>query len=142
LPFLEDAILRQLEEYPDCTTGLSRTAFHALNIFQQGESHCGKVFGEYAKTEERLFLGDLSFWNILNEMVTANPPLLIPKNGINLKAPVKATDNLVITPIGKDVLVGKANFLEYFEINRWIGGTHLNKSNIWNWDGEKTQRNN
>jgi hypothetical protein len=134
LPFLEGAILRQLEEFPDCKTGLSRTAYQALNIFSQGETRCGNVFEEYNKTEERRFLGDLSFWNILDEMAKANPPLLALKDGSSLRETVKQTDDLVITPLGKDILKGRTSLLEYYEIDRWIGGTHLNKDNLWCWD--------
>ena len=140
LPFLESAILRQLEEYPDCTTGLSRTAFHALNIFSQGETRCGEVFGEYNKTEERRFLGDLSFWNIIGELARANPPLLILDDGSSLQEPVKQKDDLIITQVGKDVLAGKLSFFDCFDIDRWIGGTHLSKENVWCWDGQKIEK--
>jgi hypothetical protein len=138
LPFLAGAILRQLEEYPDCKTGLSRTAYQALKIFSQGETRCGKVFGVYYETEERKFLGDSSFWVILDEMVRANPPLLVPKEGNLLHASIKKTDNLSITAAGEDVLKGKANFVDYFDIDRWIGGTHLTKDNLWCWDAVDT----
>jgi len=139
LPFLAGAILRQLEEYPDCVTGLSRTAYQALKVFSQGETRCGKVFGEYAKTEECQFLGDLSFWVILNEMASANPRLLVPKAGGSLQRSVSQKDDLLITELGKDVLQGKASLLDYYDINRWIGGTHLNKDFIWCWDADKQE---
>jgi hypothetical protein len=45
LPFLQGAVLRQLEEYPDCSTGLSRTARQALQIILDGEQRPGRVFG-------------------------------------------------------------------------------------------------
>ncbi len=134
LPFLKGAILRQLEEFPDCKTGLSRSAYQALNVFAQGETRCGKVFGEYSKTEERRFLGDVSFWDILDEMVNAKPPLLAPKGRSQLQESVKQTDDLMITAIGNEVLMGRASLLDYSEIDRWVGGTHLNKNNIWCWD--------
>lgn len=37
LPFLHGAVLRQLQEYPDCASGLSLTAQRALRIIAQGE---------------------------------------------------------------------------------------------------------
>jgi len=43
LPFLKGAILRQLEEFPDCKTGLSCTDYQALKIFAQGETRCGRM---------------------------------------------------------------------------------------------------
>ncbi len=134
LPFLAAAILRQLEEYPDCTTGLSRTAFHALKIFSQGGNRCGKVFASYIETEERRFLGDSSFWIILEEMAQAKPPLISPKDGSVWKCSIKSTDEFIITKTGEDVLEGRASLLDYYDINRWIGGTNLNKDYLWCWD--------
>lgn len=137
LPFLANAVHRQLEEYPDCKTGLSRTAFHALKAFSQGEIRCGKIFATYIETEERRFLGDSSFWVILEEMAQANPPLIEPKNGSVCNQSIEPTDEFIITKTGEDVLKGRANLLDYYEINRWIGGTHLNKDNIWCWNADK-----
>jgi hypothetical protein len=35
---------------------------------------------------------------------------------------------------GKEVLKGRASLLDYYVIDRWIGGTHLSKGHIWCWD--------
>ena len=69
LPFLEGAILRLLEEYPNCSNGLSRTAQQALKIISQGEKRAGRVFGAFQDSEERKFMGDSSFWEILHHSI-------------------------------------------------------------------------
>lgn len=61
LPFLHDAVLRLLEEYPGCDNGLSRTAQQALKIVSRGEKRPGRVFSRYQETEARRFMGDSSF---------------------------------------------------------------------------------
>lgn len=134
LPFLEGAVLRMLEEFPDCITGLSRTAHQALKIISEGEARPGRIFGNYQASEDRRFMGDSSFWNILHELLDSSPPLLNIVAGKHLTLPTNADQELSITHTGLQVLTGKKNWLECTEIDRWIGGVHLTVDNIWCWD--------
>ena len=134
LPFLKPAIIRLLEEYPNCSNGLSRTAQQALNIIRRGEKRPGKVFELYQKTESRRFLGDSSFWVVLHELLSSNPPLLKLPEGIKLTLPTHSDQELTITPMGEMVLEGKKNWLQIADLDRWIGGVHLTSDNIWCWD--------
>lgn len=134
LPFLEGAIIRLLEEYPDCTNGLSRTARQALKIVLQGEKRPGKIFGLYQESEERRFLGDSGFWAILHEFLESSPPLLKLSIGKELTLPTHPDQELTITQTGKDVLSGKISWLDVMALDRWIGGVYLTPNNIWCWD--------
>lgn len=134
LPYLAGAVIRQLEEYPDCSTGLSRTAWQALNIIAQGEKRPGSVFGLYQETEERKFMGDASFWVMLHELLESSPPLLKLVEGKALTLPVTPDQALTITPAGIDVLTGTCNWLDSIDLDRWIGGVHLTSNNMWCWD--------
>ncbi|CAA6803304.1 MAG: Unknown protein [uncultured Sulfurovum sp.] len=137
LPFLECAVLRLLEEYPSEKNGLSRTANIALEVIAKGESKPGRVFGEYIKTEERRFLGDSSFWNILKEMLEAKTPLL----KINMPLlPINPKQSIEITQMGREVLDGTKHWLMLEEIDKWIGGVHLTHDNLWVWDGQTLKR--
>lgn len=135
LPFLEGAIIRLLEEYPSCSNGLSRTAQQALTIIRHGEQRPGKLFGLYQKTEERKFMGDTSFWGILQELLTSNPPLLKLPDNMKLTLPAVPGLTLAITPMGRKVLDGEKDWLDVMELDRWIGGVHLRSNNVWRWDG-------
>jgi len=134
LPFLKGAILRLLEEYPNVKTGLSRTALQALKIISAGEMLAGKVFGRNQELEDRVFLGDSSFWVILHELLDSNPPLLKLPEGKKLTLPTSPDQKLSLTPKGLEVLSGKSNWLDIIELDRWIGGVHLKSTNIWCWD--------
>ncbi len=134
LPFLEGAVIRMLEEYPGCTDGLSRIARQALTIIQQGEKRPGKIFAGYQQTEERRFLGDSSFWQVLGELLQASPPLLHLSDGGEFSMPACADRELRITAAGSDVLSGKHNWLETVVLDRWIGGVHLTPENSWCWN--------
>lgn len=121
LPFLEGAIVRMLEEYPSCSNGLSRTAQQALKIISEGENNPGRVFGRYQESEERMFLGDASFWFILHGFLESSPPLLRLPEGRELTLPTTKEQGLTITPAGLEVLAGKRNWLEIESLDRWVG---------------------
>ncbi|MFT5701346.1 MAG: hypothetical protein ACI8ZB_004237 [Desulforhopalus sp.] len=136
LPFLQGAIVRMLEEYPNCKNGLSRTAQQALQIIAEGEKKAGKVFGRSQGLEERIFLGDASFWVILQEFLDSSPALLTLTGGEVLTQPTVNDGELAITPVGVEVLSGKRNWLGVTKRDRWIGGVHIEPNHDWCWDGD------
>ena len=136
LPFLRGAVLRQLQEYPDCRSGLSLTAQRALQVLAQGPRPPGRLFGDYMELEERRFMGDMSFWVILREMLDADPPLFSLPPGQAFSLPISAEQVLTLTGYGEAVLDGRENRLDHRVIERWIGGVHLTPENLWCWDAE------
>lgn len=134
LPFLEGAIIRQLEEYPSCSNGLSRTAEQALKVISGGEKCPGRIFGGTQEMEERIFLGDSSFWVVLHELLESSTPLIDLSEGKELTLPSSKDQELTITSAGLEVLDGKINWLEVSRLDRWIGGVHLDSSNVWCWN--------
>lgn len=134
LPFLEGAIVRLLEEYPGVYNGLSRTAMQSLNIMVEGQISPGKLFGRYMETEERQFLGDLSYWGVLQTLLDAKLMVLDVVNGESNQLPCGRESRLTITPLGITVLSGEQHFLEHSQLDYWIGGVHLTKENMWYWD--------
>ena len=134
LPFLEGAIIRLFEDYPGCKNGLSRTAYKALEIIAKGERKPGRIFGAFQDTEERRFMGDSSFWDILHQLLESTPALLELPSGKQLTLPTSPDQELTITIAGEEVLACKRNWLDMVEIDRWIGGVHLTPDNLWCWD--------
>ncbi|VAW48822.1 hypothetical protein MNBD_GAMMA04-412, partial [hydrothermal vent metagenome] len=50
---------------------------------------------------------------------------------------------ILITPVGQEVLSGKKNWLDIKKQDRWIGGVHLDSTNVWCWNstsGEIVER--
>jgi hypothetical protein len=123
LPSLKDAIKRLLEEYPNTTNGLSRTEHQALLIISNGKNRPQNIFEEYQKSEQRIFMGDILFWDILKKLVELNL-INSMQNGQDLK----------LSPLGVEVLRGKKNLLEFHKIDKWIGGVHLTHDTLWCWD--------
>ena len=146
LPFLEGAIIRQLEEYPKCSNGLSRTAKQLLKVVSEGESNPLKIFTKSQELESQIYMGDSSFWKIIEELLEpsapktsatkTSTPLLKLADGAQWTSPPKADQELTITAAGEAVLSGEQNWLELAEIDRWIGGVHLTPKNLWCWHSE------
>jgi len=134
LPYLKGAVIRMLEEYPNSDNGLSRTEQQALKIISKGESLAGKVFGLSQKSEERMFLGDSSFWVLLQEFIDSSPELLTLREGTKLTYPTARDQELRITPVGLDVLYSKRHWLDIKDYDRWIGGVHLECESVWCWN--------
>lgn len=134
LRFLNGAVFRLLEEFPSVSNGLSRTGQHALRIISEGVKRPGRVFGAYQESEERRFLGDSSFWKILHEFLDSNPPLLKLPEGKTLTLPTQPDQELTLTMAGMNVLLGRQNWLNITELDKWIGGVHLTRENCWCWN--------
>ncbi len=122
LPFLQPAIFRMLEEFPNIKTGLSRTEYQALLVISNGIDDAKEIFEKCQSFEERKFMGNIIFWKILNNFENYN----IIKRDINNK--------LTITPLGQELLDGKRFWFDIMPLDRYIGGCHLTLENLWCWD--------
>jgi len=136
LPYLEGAVERMLEEYPDSGSGLSRTARESMNLIENDKVYPGRLFGLYQKTEERIFMGDLSFWVVLQELLLSSPPLIMLPDGRLEIDPGNQKDILSLTSEGRAALHGEYNWMDDHCPDRWIGGVHLTHDNLWFWDNQ------
>jgi hypothetical protein len=135
LPFLKRAVFRQLQEYPDSTTGLSRTQTVILRLLRDEPRPGGRLFGDYQHTEEARFMGDLSFWLVLDELLNSDQPLVVLANGEKRYDPRNRADVFQLTDAGQQVLSADSFWLDKHAIDRWIGGVHLEPGNCWLFDG-------
>ncbi|MBM3787757.1 MAG: DUF1835 domain-containing protein [Acidobacteria bacterium] len=67
LPALRPAIERLLEHYPDAN-GFNRVERTILSLLAAGPQSAPALFGAYQQTEERPFLGDLTFYDYLDQL--------------------------------------------------------------------------
>lgn len=135
LPFLQDTIKRTLQEFPDSRKGVSRTAMQVLAIVMEGESRPGMVFSENQKRESRVFMGDSSFWLVINRLLTGPNALLTLNHGA-LGYPPDPAQRLTVTSLGKQVLAGEQNWLDFTKPDYYIGGVHCNAESLWCFDSE------
>lgn len=134
LPFLGDALLRFLAEYPSVENGLSRTEELALRVLADGPSSAAALFGAAQSLEARPFMGDSTFLGILQQLASARVPL------VTIEARTDEADavarQIAITKAGCDVLARRADYVRLNGIDVWRGGVHLTGADgsPWRWD--------
>jgi hypothetical protein len=131
LPHLQGALLRLLQEYPSTRNGLGRTEQQMLGILEQSPLSAFDLFTANARREERVFMGDATFFTRLDRLLSARRPLVQRRTA---DGPLELTDH------GQRVLAGEADDVELNGVERWIGGVHLTESALWRWNGVSVAR--
>ncbi len=139
LPFLKDAVVRLLQEYPSASNGLSRTAMQALTIIADNPLSAHEVFKQNQALEDGIFMGDSSFRMVLQQLISCTPALITLTDNRPLDFPQPSKQQLNITETGKKMLAGGDDFLLLADVDHWIGGVHLQANNLWRWD-EKSRK--
>ena len=134
LPFLEGALRRHLEDFPGTNDGLSRSERLVRRALGGEARTAGAIFRATQAMEERIFMGDVTFWGLLRRLADAPHPLVeLSPSGDD--APM--VDRRVrITETGRDVLAGRADHVVRNGIDRWMGGVHLTDGR-YRWDGTR-----
>jgi hypothetical protein len=144
LPFLRSAILRHMEEFPAPVTGLTRTESFILEMIYMGHVMPRTIFHLFEENEEAPFMGDWTFWRILDSLAEGAAPFI---TGFQVRgfSPFLSDEDrtaylgseLKLTGLGTTSLLGKRDALEFRRLDRWMGGTHLTNGRCWRWDAPK-----
>jgi hypothetical protein len=137
LPFLGEALLRFLAEYPSATNGLSRTETLALDVLLEAPATAGALFGATQAREARPFLGDATFYETLERLASARVPLVTIDAGSGETDPSRRL--VAITATGREALAGRADHVRLNGIDVWRGGVHLTgrDRSPWRWDAHR-----
>lgn len=122
---LHSAMRRLFEEYPSAGSGLARSEMQILDTIATGAHRKDDIFRLSQLREEAVYLGDTSFYRIVDELCDAGAPLLERKD-----------DGFTVTPLGMQVHAGERDWLQVHKIDRWIGGVHLTGEDVWRWDAQ------
>jgi len=142
LPVLAPALERLLEELPSKANGLSRTEHAALAAVAEGARAPAEIFVAVHTREERPFMGDWPFWRVLARLASGTKPMLELASGARPRFPPEVppaasfgAQRFRLTPSGREVLAEKLDAVQLNGIDRWLGGTHLEKgAKLWRWD--------
>ena len=138
LPYLGEALIRFLEQFPAVGDGLSRLERECLAAVANGATDPIEVFSAASTAEPHPFFGDTMVWECLNRLARAATPLLaiggpepfLPQwEGEGL-----GRWQLALTTAGKQILAGEADAVALNGIDLWYGGTHVVPDNVWRWD--------
>ncbi|MBC8048826.1 MAG: DUF1835 domain-containing protein [Chitinophagales bacterium] len=140
-PFLRSAILRQLEELPSVANGLTSTELSILKLIQEGRGSPQTIHAEFNDREDAPFMGDWSFWHILDQLGMGYSPLITGFNGYKFSPQISEAElapylnaDLRLTNLGQNALRGMTDASKHRRIDRWMGGVHLTNANLWRWD--------
>jgi hypothetical protein len=136
MPFLAGALERQLEEFPDPTSGLSRTERQILAAVARGEATMEAIMSAAHAIDPRYPLTDTVLVWTLRELAACGflegAPSGVPSAG--RPEPIHAS----VTARGREVLAGAIDRVHEHGIDHWRGGVHLTgKGPVWRWDGQQ-----
>lgn len=151
IPPLKAALHRLLQEFPAQESGLSRSQRQILEMIDQEPAVPAEILDRASAREERPFLGEQQVWSMLDELATAERPLIEPVGGAAWISPVvdlMSPDDpdiegflklpLRLTEAGRTVLAGDADWLARGARPRWIGGYEIDDpATAWRWDAAK-----
>ena len=146
MPFLRAAILRHMEEFPSTANGLSRTEAFILASVRDGINTPGDLFVAFQEFEETPFMGDWSFFSILDSLAGGAAPFISGLKGWTYspyfdegQREIYLTAELRLTGLGNTTIGGKKDAIAFRRLDRWLGGVHLRNERCWRWDeGSRT----
>ena len=121
LPYLKGALHRFLEELPAPGSGLSRTEEAILHGIAADTRSPARLFPDLIRQEEAAFMGDWSFFHILDDLASCDVPLiagLAPFVGGEPDAERFEEAELELTVAGEDVLAGGEDHVAMSGIDR------------------------
>lgn len=133
MPFLGGAIERLLEEYPDPTSGLSRTERQVLAAIARGENSSAQLMSQSHNNDPRYPLSDAVMFDVLRELGRCGFIEGAPKDVTPSVHTVKSLAPTV-TALGRQALAGAVDRVHETGIDEWHGGVHLQgKGPVWRW---------
>lgn len=136
LPYLKSSLLRIRQEFPDPTQGLGRTERQILEAVADNNNDTASLFRSNQAKEEAAFMGDASFFNIVERLSKGQKPLLKIESSdhlLNQTSTVKPKTLkgccIYLTDTGKSALEKRFNRLTDLPAPYWIGGSKIENEN-------------
>jgi len=137
LPFLKPTLRRFLEELPSPGSGLGRTEAAILEGIEHGTVAPVQLFHQVIKEEEAAFMGDWSFFHLLDDLASCDVPLiagLAPGMAGETDTERFREAELELTMAAEDVLAGEEDHVVLSSIDSWWAGTRLTGRDVWRYD--------
>ena len=133
LPYVRSALYRWFEEYPNTIDGLSRTERTVLDLVREGVTEPVSLFKAVQDREEAQFLGDASFWKILERMNSEPQEILATSGSDRFDSQNLKATSFQLTDLGERALNGSSGRVHTWH-EKWMGGVLLGPRNYWYWD--------
>ena len=134
--FLREGFLLHAARFPSVGNGLGEVDRRALDGIAAGATDFLALFTRFDQDPPRYGFGDGEFLRHLRRLASCAVPM-ITITEVEGENPPKAL--LALTPAGKNVLEGKADFIDLNNAGFWLGGAHLTREHLWRWDEAKKE---
>ena len=131
-PFLREGLTLHASRFPSLTNGLGAIEQRFLTLAATGATEFTSLFNVFSNDEPRFGFGDSAIVEHLRAMAWCAVPLITLTG-----EPPKAI--VAITPAGENVLRGAVDDTTINDPDRWLGGVHLTKENLWRYDDAARQ---
>jgi hypothetical protein len=142
LPYLHPALSRFLQELPAPGSGLGRTEAAILDGIAVGTTFAPRLFHEVLAEEEAAFMGDASFYHLIDDLALCEMPLIAgidPPGDPDRDGERYRSATLALTLAGEEVANGEDDHVALSGIDRWWGGTRLRGDQVWRYDRAATK---
>jgi hypothetical protein len=135
LPTMAKALGRHLGELPSTRNGLSLTEELTLRILlDKGPMSAPRLFGWYTNHYEPLpFLGDAGYWIVLRGLADATEAAIRIDRRRDAPTDSHRDWHVELLAFGERLLEKKADWLRANEVDRWVGGVHIDSREGANW---------
>jgi hypothetical protein len=121
MPFLAGALERHLEEFPDPTSGMSRTERQVLAAIARNEGSESALVQQSHASDPRYPITDVYLASVLKTLRDCG-----------------FVEGDAITALGRQALAGAIDRVTEVGIDQWRGGVHLTgKGPVWRWDSRE-----
>jgi len=131
-PFLREGLMLHASRFPSPFNGLGAMEQRVLTHVASGFTEFPKLFDHINAEVPRFGFGDSEVFRHLRALAMRPVPLITLTG-----EPPKAL--AVITPAGESVLGGTVDDASINDPDLWLGGTHLTKSHMFRWTGERIE---
>jgi hypothetical protein len=138
LHLLIPALKSHLQRFPSMYNGLNKIQNALLKIIESGADNENAVIQSYFKSgSEKIFgIGDSQVLQYLKQLF----PEALAQEEAEKGAVINTNGKLSLTPTGKALLEGKADFISLYPRNYKIGGAEImNNGKVWRWDGSENK---
>lgn len=141
-PFLEAALNRWLGELPDPDVGVTATERLILLAIDEDAQSAKELFARVNAADDPAFLGDWSFFRVLDGLRFCEKPLVSMEAGHFPGGPAEQDAAYlmarpVLTEAGRAALHGEFDHAAANGIERWWGGVRLSRLHDWRWDARE-----
>ncbi|MDH3327472.1 MAG: hypothetical protein OEM38_12255 [Gammaproteobacteria bacterium] len=155
MPYLKNAILRFVQQFPSKKNGLCKTEqliIHAIKNKRNSQDDMEQIYLNVQGKEPIPFMSRAIFYAYMQKLIMSPHPL-IEKRIIEQTEALQMTEEdeipaevvvaqeyeLKLTKISGQVTNNWVDWVQVNGIDRWLGGVHLREGNIWRYNAETRQ---